>query len=149
MSALSVAQVRYTSYRFRQPPLMSPEMFGHLKALPIRAGCLRYHPYDGFMRTFPGWCIFFGALVLVAACVRCFGSGEIKTLAFLIPFNFWFMFAGMSGALFSMFSWCGYYLDCRAYFNEYSRHLNEAKDYDELCRLRRGRHPEFPVDFFT
>lgn len=140
-----MAQVRYTTYRFRAPPLMEEEFFLHLKSLPIKVGRVRYKPYDGFVKTFPGWCIFFGILVLWATWLHFFGEGESRQMAFYFPFSIWFTIATLSGALFSMFSWIGYHMDCIAYFDAYSRHINEAKDYDELMKLRKGLHDQ-PAD---
>lgn len=140
-----MAQVRYTTYRFRAPPLMEEEFFLHLKSLPIKVGRIRYKPYDGFVKTFPGWCIFFGILVLWATWLHFFGEGESRQMAFYFPFSIWFTIATLSGALFSMFSWIGYHMDCIAYFDAYSRHINEAKDYDELMKLRKGLHDQ-PAD---
>jgi hypothetical protein len=136
-----MAQVPYTSYSFKAPPLMDEEFFLHLKSLPIKVGRIRYKPYEGFVKTFPGWCIFFGILVLWATWLHFFGEGESRQMAFYFPFSIWFTIATLSGALFSMFSWIGYHMDCIAYFDVYSRHINEAKDYAELRNLRDGLHP--------
>ncbi len=135
-----MAQVSYTTYRFRAPPLMDEAFFDYLKGLPVKEGSIRYHPYEGFTKTFPGWCIFFVILVLLSAWLHFFGEGEIRMTGLLIPFTIWPMFATLSGALFSMFSWFGYYMDCRAYFDTYSSHINQAKSYAELERLRNGLH---------
>ena len=140
-----MAQVRYTSYRFQAPPLMEEALFLHLKSQPIKAGCIRYKPYEGFVKTFPGWCVYFGLLVLWATWLHFFGEGEFRQLAFFFPFSIWLMSAILTGGLFSMFSWFGYYMDCVAYFNVYSRHINEAKDYAALLKLRAGLHAQ-PVD---
>jgi hypothetical protein len=142
-----MAQVRYTSYRFLAPCLMEKDFFDHLKSLPVKEGCVRYHPYDGFIKTFPGWCIFFCVLVLLSIWLHFFGEGEIRQSGLLIPFTIWPMLAVISGELFSMFSWFFYYLDCRAYFDTYSGHINQAKSFAELKRLRTGLHST-PVDPF-
>lgn len=135
-----MARISYTSYRFRAPPLMEKDFFDHLKGLPVKEGRLRYHPYDGFMKTFPGWCIFFGLLVLVSVVMYFKGEKE-----FLLPLVAWPGLALLTGGLHSMGSWIGYYLDCRAYFDTYSQHINQAKSYAELKRLRNGLHAQ-PLD---
>jgi hypothetical protein len=130
-----MARISYTSYRFQAPPLMEKEFFDHLKALPVKEGCIRFRPYDGFVKTFPGWCIFFGLLLLV--CVFMFFKGEKE---FLVPLIAWPALALWTGGLHSMGSWLGYYMDCSSYYDVYSRHINEAKSYPELKRLRQGLH---------
>jgi hypothetical protein len=135
-----MAQVRYTSYRFQAPPLMEKDFFDYLKELPVKEGCIRYHPYDGFIKTFPGWCIFF--LLLVGLCAYMYFQGEKD---YLVPLVGWPALALLSGGLHSMFSWLGYYMDCRSYFDTYSAHINQAKDYDALLKLRNGLHAQ-PAD---
>ncbi len=135
-----MARISYTSYRFQAPPLMEKEFFDHLKALPVKEGCIRFRPYDGFIKTFPGWCIFFGLLLLV--CAFMFFKGEKE---FLLPLIAWPVLALWTGGLHSMGSWLGYYMECSSYYDVYSRHINEAKDYDELMKLRKGLHAQ-PAD---
>lgn len=135
-----MGRVSYTSYRFRPPPLMDEAFFDYLKGLPVKEGSLRYHPYEGFIKTFPGWCVFF--LLLSGLCAYMYFQGEKD---FMVPLVAWPALALLSGGLHSMFSWLGYYFECRSYFDVYSAHLNQAKDYEELRRLRKGLHVQ-PAD---
>jgi hypothetical protein len=130
-----MAKVSYTVYSFRRPPLMDRALFESLKALPVKAGRLRYHPYEGFFRTFPIWSILFAAAAIGSLVSYLQGDKE---------WGLWLLvFLGLSiftGGLFSMLSWTAYYADCYSYFREYSEDLNTAQDYEDFCRLRRGKH---------
>ena len=135
-----MARISYTSYRFQAPPLMEEDFFDHLKSLPIKEGRIRYHPYDGFIKTFPVWSALLGILVMVSAYMFFMGEKE-----FLLPLVIWPGLAFWTGGLFSMFSWFGYRMDCGSYYDIYSRHINEAQSYSQLKKLRQGLHSQ-PFD---
>ncbi len=130
-----MAKISYTVYSFRPPSLMDRSHFEALKALPVKAGRLRYHPYDGFFQTFPIWSVLFAAAA-IGSLVSYWQRDREWGMWLLI-------FLGVSiftGGLFSMISWVAYYVECYFYFREYSEDLNKARDYQDLCQLRRGKH---------
>jgi hypothetical protein len=132
-----MGRVSYTSYGFLTPPLMEKELFDYLKGLPVKEGSIRYHPYEGFIKTFPGWCVFL--VILAGSCVYLYFQGERD---YWLPLIAWPAFALWTGGGYSMLSWVAYYLRCRSYYALYSRHINQAKDYAELVKLRQGLHGE-------
>lgn len=130
-----MAKVSYIAYAFRRPPLMEPAHFEALKALPVKAGHLRYHPYDGFFRTFPVW-----SILLAVAAVWSLVHYLRQEREYWIPLLVFLMVSLFTGGLPSMLSWGKYYLECHCYYREYSDDLNAARTYADFCQLRRGKH---------
>jgi hypothetical protein len=66
-----MARISYTNCSFKALPLMDEAFFDYLKGFPVKEGSLRYHSYEGFIKTFQGWCIFFLLLVGICAYMFC------------------------------------------------------------------------------
>lgn len=130
-----MAKVAYTAYSFRPPALMDAASFAHLKSLPVKPGQLRYHPYDGFWRTFPVWTGLIVVALVWSVVLRWQGDDSWG-----VPWLVLFIVSVFSGGLFSIASWLKFYVECWSYFAEYSDDINKARDYDDLRRLRRGKH---------
>jgi hypothetical protein len=138
-----MARISYTSYRVLTPSLMDKELFDYLKGLPVKEGSIRYHPYEGFIKTFPGWCVFL--VILAGGSVYMYFQGERD---YWLPLIAWPAFALWTGGAHSMLSWLAYYHRCRSYYARYSQHINQARDYAELAKLRQGLHGE-PKEIFS
>jgi len=135
-----MARISYTSFRFQAPPLMGRDSFEVFKTRTVDEERLQPRPSEGFRRTFPGWCIFFGLLFIVS--VYMYFQGEDN---FWAPLIAWPLLAMLSGNLHSMGSWLLCRSERSSYYRLYALHINESRDYDELVRCRKGLHSE-PMD---